>query len=100
MVSRGAQRVYLTGALLNFALLATAIGVGAAVSVGEDLALPPVTDLLIRILFFPEVLGTAVLLVGMSYFGLVSTALVTGRKPLGLRSYISCISSRCLFTTC
>jgi hypothetical protein len=65
--SRGAQRVYFVCVLLDLALLATRIGIIAAMAVAEVSKLPPVTLLIVRVLLFPEVVGSAVLLVGMSY---------------------------------
>ena len=66
IVSRSAQRVYFIAAILNLALLATWIGVLAATN--GYFVLPPSTELLVNVLFLPEILGTAVLVVGMGYF--------------------------------
>jgi hypothetical protein len=68
MISRAAQRVYLVTAILNLALLATWIGVLAATLGSGYFVLPQSTALLINLMFLPEILGTAVLLVGMAYF--------------------------------
>jgi len=65
--SRVAQRVYLVCALLDLALLATRIGIIAALAVAGLSRLPPVSLTVVRVLLFPEVVGSAVLLVGMSY---------------------------------
>src|SRR4030088_2121657 len=67
LFSRAAQRVYFVCVLLDLALLATRIGIIAAVTVARVSMLPPVTLLIVRILLFPEVVGSALLLVGMSY---------------------------------
>src|SRR5215470_1135188 len=68
MISRAAQRVYFVTAILNLALLATWIGVLGATLGNGYFVLPQSTELLINVLFLPEILGTAVLLVGMAYF--------------------------------
>ena len=65
--SQAAQRVYLVCTLLDLALLGTRIGIVAAMAVAGLSKLPPVTLLIVRVLLFPEVVGSAVLLVGMSY---------------------------------
>jgi len=65
--SRAAQRVYLLCALLDLALLATRIGIIAAMAVAGLSNLPPVSLMVVRVILFPEVVGSAVLLVGMSY---------------------------------
>jgi hypothetical protein len=70
MLQPAAQRVYLVSALLNLALLATVIAVAMAMGVGRVFALPPLSALLVKILFLPEAIGTGILMVGMSYFWL------------------------------
>ena len=67
LFSRTARRVYLLCALLNLALLATRIGVAAAMRQAGVPALPPAAALLVKGLLFPEAVGSAVLFVGMSY---------------------------------
>jgi len=67
LFSRTAQRVYLLCAVLNLALLATRIGIGAAILSAGVSALPPTTVLVVKAFLFPEIVGSAVLFVGMSY---------------------------------
>jgi len=63
LFSPTAQRVYLLCAILNLALLATRIGIVAA-----GVSTPsPTTVLLLKGFLFPEIVGSAVLFVGMSY---------------------------------
>jgi hypothetical protein len=65
--SRTAQRVYLLCAILNLALLTTRIGIGAAIAVAGVSTLSSTTVLLVKTFLIPEVVGSAVLFVGMSY---------------------------------
>jgi hypothetical protein len=67
MFSRTAQRVYFVCVLLDLALLATRVGIITASNVARVSGYPPGTVLLLRVLLFPEVMGSALLLVGMSY---------------------------------
>ena len=67
LFSRTAQRVYLLCAILNLALLATRIGVAAAMASAGVSSLPPTVALLVKGFLFPEIVGSAVLFVGMSY---------------------------------
>ena len=67
LFSRTAQRVYLLCAILNLALLATRIGVVAGMSSAGVSTLPPTAALLVKGFLFPEIVGSAVLFVGMSY---------------------------------
>jgi hypothetical protein len=67
LFSRTAQRVYLLCAILNLALLATRIGVAAAMTSAGVSALPPAVALLVKGFLLPEIVGSAVLFVGMSY---------------------------------
>lgn len=67
LFSRTAQRVYLICTILDLALLATRMGIIAATFSAGVFSLPPVTVFILRVLLFPEVIGTAILFVGMSY---------------------------------
>ena len=70
MLSVAARRIYLLGALADIALLATLLGVTAAMIFGRVPVLPQTAASLVRIILFPEAVGIAVLFVGMSYFWL------------------------------
>jgi len=65
--SRAAQRVYFVCVLLDLVLLASRIGIIAAMAAAGISKLPPVSLTVVRVILFPEVVGSAVLLVGMSY---------------------------------
>jgi hypothetical protein len=67
LFSRTAQRVYLLCAVLNLALLATQIGIGVAIVSAGVSTLSPTAVLLVKAFLFPEIVGSAVLFVGMSY---------------------------------
>ncbi len=67
LCSRTAKRVYFLCALANLALLATRMGIAAALAAAGASALSPEARLIVSTLLFPEVVGSAVLLVGMSY---------------------------------
>jgi hypothetical protein len=67
LFSPTAQRVYLICTILDLALLATRMGVIAATISAGVFSFPPVTVFILRLLLFPEVIGTAILFVGMSY---------------------------------
>lgn len=68
MVSRAARRVYFVSAILSLALLATIIGVHAAISAAGMSALTRGSATIVRILLFPEIIGTALLWIAMWYF--------------------------------
>src|SRR5437764_6521520 len=63
-----AQRIYLACALLTFALIATLIGVQLAIRAAGFSALTVSARPLVKILLFPEILGSALLWVAMWYF--------------------------------
>ena len=67
LFSRTAQRVYLLCAILDLALLATQIGIFAAMAGARGSTLSPTGVLLVKAFLLPEVVGAAVLFVGMSY---------------------------------
>jgi hypothetical protein len=67
LFSPTAQRVYLLCAILDFALLATRIGIGAAIVAAGVSTLTPTAVLVVKAFLFPEIVGSAVLFVGMSY---------------------------------
>jgi voltage-gated potassium channel Kch len=67
LFSPRAQRVYLLGAILDLALLATRIGIGTAMVAAGVSTLSPTAVLLVNAFLFIEVVGSAVLFVGMSY---------------------------------
>ena len=67
LFSRTAQRVYLLGAILDLAFLGTQLGITMAMSFAEVYSLPPMTRIIVRCALVPEVVGTAVLAVGMTY---------------------------------
>ena len=62
-----ARFVYVVCALLTLALLATLIGVHMAIAAAGT-ALTPDARSVVKIILFPEILGTAVLWVAMWYF--------------------------------
>jgi hypothetical protein len=70
IVSRWAQRVYFCCALANFYLVAVLAGSRVAVDASglASLAEFPGTAWMVKILLFPGVLGTALLVVAMWYF--------------------------------
>jgi hypothetical protein len=67
LFSRTAQRVYLLCAILDLALLAIRVGIFAAIAGAGVSKLSPTAVLLVKALLFPEIVGSAVLFVGMSY---------------------------------
>jgi len=67
LFSRTAQRVYLACAILDLAFLGTRMGIAAAMNATGVFVLPPTTSMVVGILFIPEIIGTAVLTVGMTY---------------------------------
>jgi hypothetical protein len=67
LFSPTARRVYLICAILNLALLATRMGIALAMVAAGVSTLPSGARLLVRALLFPEIVGSAVLFVGMSY---------------------------------
>lgn len=68
LVSSTAQRIYIVSALLVVALLATLIGVNAAMVASGARVLAPSASAVVRVLLFPEIAGEAVLWVAMWYF--------------------------------
>jgi len=68
LLSRAAQIVYLVSAMLALALVATSIGVHAALFAARANSLNYAAASLARALLFPEIAGTAALWVGMWYF--------------------------------
>jgi hypothetical protein len=66
--SRIAQRVYLVSASLTLSFIATKIGVHAAISAAGAGALTVKAASVVRVLLLPEVLGAAILWIGMWYF--------------------------------
>jgi hypothetical protein len=68
LVSSTAQRIYFVSALLVVALLATLIGVNAALVASGARVLTPTASVLVRVLLFPGIAGEAVLWVAMWYF--------------------------------
>jgi ABC-type spermidine/putrescine transport system permease subunit II len=67
LFSPTAQRVYLLCAILDIALLATKMGIAAAMLAEGVSTLSPTAVLLVKGFLFPEIVGSAVLFVGMSY---------------------------------
>ena len=67
LFSRTAQRVYLVCAIMDLAFLGTRIGIAAAMNATGVFTLPPPVRMVMGTLFIPEVAGTAVLTVGMTY---------------------------------
>jgi hypothetical protein len=67
LYSPRAQRVYLLCAILDLALLATRIGIAAAMAAAGVSRLSATSVLLVNAFLFLEVLGSSVLFVGMSY---------------------------------
>jgi hypothetical protein len=67
LFSRTAQRVYLACAILDLALLGTRMGIAAAMNATGIFMLPPTARMVLGVLFVPEVVGTALLTVGMTY---------------------------------
>ena len=68
LFSKFARRTYFASALLALSLTATLIGAKAAIPAAGAVALNPAAASLVRTLLFPEVIGAAVLWVGMWYF--------------------------------
>lgn len=68
LISKTAQRVYLACSALTLALLATSIGVRLALSAAGAVALSSPARSLVRVLLFPEILGSAMLWIAMWYF--------------------------------
>ena len=67
LFSKNAQRVYLVCAILDLAFLGTRVGITAAMSVAGVLTLPTTMRMVVGLLSVPEVMGIAVLTVGMTY---------------------------------
>jgi hypothetical protein len=68
LFSPTAQRIYFACALLALAFIATFLGVSAAMSAARQAALNPAAASLVRTLFYPEILGVAILWAAMWYF--------------------------------
>ena len=62
-----AQHVYFAGAVLDLAFIGTRIAMLAAMSAAGVAVLPFGVAGLLKLLLYPEVVGTAVLCIGMSY---------------------------------
>jgi hypothetical protein len=62
-----AQHVYFACAVLDLAFLGTRIAILAAMAAADVAVLPLGVASLLKLLLYPEIVGTAVLLVGMSY---------------------------------
>lgn len=67
LFSRTSQRVYLLCAILDLAFLATQVGITTAMKFSGVYSLPPTTRIVVGFLLVPEVIGTAMLAVGMTY---------------------------------
>lgn len=67
LFSQTARRVYLLCAILDLALFGTEIAVQAAIKVSGVSYLGSLTRILLELILVPEVIGTAVLIVGMTY---------------------------------
>jgi len=67
LFSRTAQRIYLLCAILDLALLGTQIAIRAAMRVSGVVTIPNGTRMVLSLLIVPEMIGTAVLVVGMTY---------------------------------
>ena len=67
LFSRTSQRVYLLCAILDLAFLGTQLGITMAMSLAEVYSLPPMIRIIVGCALVPEVIGTAVLAVGMTY---------------------------------
>lgn len=68
LTSRTAQRIYVVCAVLSLALLATIMGVHAAISAAGVTALTPQASGIVRLLLLPEIIGAGLLWVAMWYF--------------------------------
>jgi hypothetical protein len=68
LFSETARRIYFVSALLALALIATFLGVRMAMAAAGTRALSPSASHIVRMLLFPEIVGEAVLYVGMWYF--------------------------------
>jgi hypothetical protein len=68
LFSTTARRIYFVSALLALALIATLLGVHMAMAAAGMRALTPSASTLVRMILFPEIVGEAVLWVGMWYF--------------------------------
>ena len=67
LFSSTARRVYFVCALLDIAFIATRVGTSAAMAVAGAVTLPANTRMVLTVLFIPEIVGSAILFVGMSY---------------------------------
>lgn len=62
-----ARHIYFACAVLDLAFIATRIGIRTAMATAGVAVLPLGVASLLRLLLYPEIVGTAVLFVGMSY---------------------------------
>src|SRR5205807_2453734 len=67
LVSRTAHRVYIGCSVLSVALAATIMAVRAGLAAARFSALTPDAAAIVRLLLFPEIVGAALLWVGMRY---------------------------------
>jgi len=67
LFSRTSQRVYLLCAILDLAFLGTQVGIATAMNLAGVYTLPPAARTVVGFLLLPEIVGTAVLAVGMTY---------------------------------
>jgi len=67
LFSRTSQRVYLLCAILDLAFLGTQLGITMAMSFAEVYSLPSMIRIIVGCALVPEVIGTAVLAVGMTW---------------------------------
>ncbi len=67
LFSRTSQRVYLLSAILDLAFLGTQVGIVTAMKFSGVYSSSPTTRIVVGFLLVPEVIGTAVLAVGMTY---------------------------------
>lgn len=73
LFSKTAQRAYLVAALLVIAWFGTRIAIHAAMSSAGRTELSTSAALLVRVLLYPEIVGSALLWVGMLYFSFDQT---------------------------
>jgi hypothetical protein len=110
LFSRTAQLIYFVSALLALALIATLIGVRAAIVAAGTGSLNAIAASLVHTLLFPEILGTAILWAGMWYFWFsfdpshylrkaIWFALLFFLVPLGTVAYYFLVYRRCTSLT-
>jgi hypothetical protein len=68
LFSQTAQRIYFACSLLVFAFIGTLIGVRMAMAASGARSLAGPASSLVRMVLYPEVMGVAVLWIGMWYF--------------------------------